>query len=452
MIESENLQNLRQKASDLYAENNVIIAQADAERRPLSDGERQDIEKNNAVFDSLVCKIEAGERGERLNAPQARPITDLPARGGRGAFNSLGELPRRGPQRRRSPAVVDPQARGRESAVTTYGNESTRAGRRVQPFPAPSALGHLAGNRRPARSRSSASSSRSRARGTFAHRAGGRVDTRTARAAWPRTGYAEGGDHDRHEAGDSSCGTFSAPQGGGARSTCRTKLTEDSPQMAQHVQGELRGRTTGSRRGSTRLIVAGDGVGEPLGSPVQAPGAVTVRQRERRRSPADRPPEHGLAELPPGSLLATRSGSSIPPRCPTSAASRSARCRSSSPTSRRAHYGKILGRPIFVSEYCKSWNEAAGDINLVSPDGLITAGAEGWRRPDGVVAQLRILLGPPEFQDHGEDLPRPWCRHGPRRGERSRSSHREARREGRSAMSTFKENLAILEPGIIRSR
>ena len=356
VIESENLQNLRQKASDLYAENNVIIAQADAERRPLSDGERQDIEKNNAVFDSLVCKIEAGERGERLNAPQARPITDLPARGGRGAFNSLGgflgAVHNAGVTGRVDPRLV-------QSAVTTYGNESTGPdGGFAVPAQYASAIWDIVGGEKSILGQLNPIPCTSNmltvpVDETTPHGTSG------VTADW----VAEGG-------------TITATKPliqlrnvqvhkAAALVHLSDELIEDSPQMSQHV-AKLLGRKIGSV--VEAALVAGDGVGKPLGV-LSGPGAVTVDNETTTLSATDL--LNMLSRLPTTSVSNAfwLMHSSVYPHV-------AALTLGQVPVVQRdltaPIYGKILGLPIFVSEYCQSWNAAAGDLNLVAPDGIIT--------------------------------------------------------------------------------
>jgi HK97 family phage major capsid protein len=145
------------------------------------------------------------------------------------------------------------------------------------------------------------------------------------------------------------------------------ELIEDSPQMSQHVQ-----KLMGTKLAATveAALINGDGVGKPIGLLSTAnPGAVTVDNTTTTLSAVDL--LNLISRLPAGTLDGAfwlMHSSCLP----YVAGLTLGQVPVVQPDFTVSPYGKILGRPIFVSEYCQSWNAAAGDLNLISPEGVIT--------------------------------------------------------------------------------
>ena len=359
---------LRQKLADIHEETKVIMSDVERTDRALTPIEQADLARLAAQFDDIEAQVQAADLDER--ATRALPSKTAPTPVGnwsgsrlgpvsswgtdKSGFTSLGQF--LGAVKNAVQGMPDPRLL---NAVTTYGGEAagTDGGFAVPPQFA-RMIWDIVGGEKSILGQLSPIPCDSNmltvpVDETTPHGASG------VTAEW----YAEGATitATKPVIQQRNVTLYKA----GALVHVSDELLEDSPQMGAHVV-KLIGRKIGSIVESA--LVAGDGVGKPLGI-LSGPGTVTVDNSTTTLAAADL--LNMVSRLAPGTFGRAfwLVHSSV---LPYVGALTIGQVPVVQPDFTVSPYGKILGRPIFVSEYCQSWNAAAGDINLVSPDGLLT--------------------------------------------------------------------------------
>lgn len=129
-----------------------------------------------------------------------------------------------------------------------------------------------------------------------------------------------------------------------------------------------------------KAIVAGTGLAQPLGF-LNAPGLVTQAKSATGATViAAADPCNMVSRMIPGSFANSFwvMHSSVLPKIWTLTLGQAPII---APDFTKSPYGTLLGRPIYVSEFCSDYN-TAGDIFLVSPDGYGLALKSGGMRSD----------------------------------------------------------------------
>lgn len=374
---SEAIQRLEARLVELSEDSNQIQAQADLEKRDLTEAESAKIQANVAEFERTNAEVTMRRKVQAqaavLATPQPRAVKpgavqpeEAESRpiitGGERADRKHGMFGFKG--KADWLQAVKAAAYGRTdqrlmNAVSTYGQEGIGAdgGFMVPPDFAAQVTQLVTGEE--------SLVSRFRPITTMSNQVTVTVDETTP---WGASGiYAEW---------LAEAGTFTQRkpvqrqvtatlQKVGALVPITDELLQDAPAIESYLTRKV-GQAIASK--VNEALITGNGTGKPLGLS-GAPGIVT--QAKSGATLAAKDLMNMLTRIPPesvGSALWIVHSSFLPETWSLAISNQPVYVNDL----RVSPYGALLGRPVFVSEYCSSYN-TLGDVYLFSPDGYLAA-------------------------------------------------------------------------------
>lgn len=372
---SQKMQDIGRKLTDANEEMRIIAADAEAQGRDLTESEQHDMKKLSAQFDSLSALFDAAERDDKLAAPRGpAPVIGHPGRSGRGSnsgFASVGSF--LNAVKYASAGSFDPRLV--RDAITTFGGEATGpdGGFAVPPDYRNAIIELVIGKNTLVDHLNPVVTPSSMV--TFvtdeasAHSASG------ISAAWTDEGATI-------TASKPVLKQVSVPvRKIAGLCSASDELLEDSPGMNNYI---LRLLAKKIRFVLEDALVAGDGVGKPLGL---LNGPATILQAKSATGStaiAPRDVTNMVTRLVPGGFenafwlvhdtVLPELWALVLGTTPLLVADYS-----------KSPVGTLLGKPVVVSESCPTYN-TAGDIMLVDPAGYALAVKSSGLRQDTTIA------------------------------------------------------------------
>ena len=368
---SQKMQDIGRKLSDVNEEARIIIADAEAQGRDLTDSEQLDLRKLHAQFESLTAQFQAAEMDDKLSAPKgSAPHLPFARSNNTGGFRSIGQYLLA--VKNAAGGNYDQRLISLSNAVSTYGNEQ---------------LGPDGGFAVPSDWRNTIMELVT-GEGTLVN-AFNPLVTPSNMITLPVSETTAHGSTGITAAWTGEGGTITASKPllkqvnislykVAALVHASDEILEDNPAMNGYIAREMARKIRGVVEDA---LVAGDGVGKPTGL-LNGPGLVTVDNATTVLSTTDL--GNMVARLTPGSfdrafwlchtsalphLWSLQVGTSTPVLVPDYT---------------KSPYGTILGRPVLTSEGCSDYN-TKGDLFLVDPVGYALAVKSSGLRTDATI-------------------------------------------------------------------